>query len=316
MSALALLRTPPPRVAVEFTARHVAAVALEGRTSAAARVAAHAVEPLAEGALVPALNAPNLGRRDEVVSAVRRAFSTLGLKPRRVGLVLPDASAKVSFVRFDTLPARTSDLEEMIRFQVRKAAPFRIEDSQVAHCPAAAASGGHEFVVVQARRDIVAEYEGVCQAAGAMAGIVELATLSVVNAALAADGPSDGDWLLIHTSADAASLVIMRGHAPVFFRHRGADGDGHLAELVHQTAMYYQDRLGGSGFSRVLVSGRLPDDRASGGRSALEARLRVSIAPVDPTRAVPLADRAAPARDLVDALTPAIGLSMAMRGAP
>jgi Tfp pilus assembly PilM family ATPase len=201
----------------------------------------------------------------------------------------------------------------MIRFQVRKAAPFRVEDSQVAYCRGAASADGHEFVVVQARRDIVAEYEQVCLAAGAHAGAVDLATLNVVNAVVAAGSVPDGDWLLIHVSPDAASLVIMRGASPVFFRHRGAEGDNILAELVHQTAMYYQDRLGGGGFARVLVSGRLPEDRSGGGRAALESRLKVPIEQVDPTKSAPLADRIAPDRELIDALTPAIGLSLALR---
>ncbi|MEW5981695.1 MAG: pilus assembly protein PilM [Acidobacteriota bacterium] len=312
MNARSLFRTPPPPVALEITSRHVAAVVLHGG-GGSIRVAAYAVEPLPEGAVVPALNSPNLVHAREVEQAVRRTFERLGHRPRRVGLVIPDAAAKVSFVRFERIPARRSDLEEMVRFQVRKAAPFRIDDSQVAYCRGSRLSEGHEFVVVQARRDIVAEYELVCQAAGAAAGAVDLATLGVVNAVLAAGGVPDGDWLLIHVSADAASLVIMRGDAPVFFRHRGADGDGHLSDLVHQTAMYYQDRLGGRGFSRALVSGRLPESRSGAGRAALEARLRVPIDQIDPTRAVPLADRITPGWELVDALTPAIGLSLAMR---
>lgn len=313
MTTPSLLRSPSPPVAIEITSTHVAAVAVEGTRTGARRVTAYAVEPLPAGAVVPALNAANIAGAGDVVDAVRRAFAKLERKPRKVGLVVPDGSAKVSFVRFEKVASRQSDLDEMIRFQVRKAAPFRVEDSQVAYFEGAETPGAHEFVVVQARRDIVAEYERVCEEAGASAGAVDLATFNVANAVLAGGNVPTGDWLLIHVSADAAALVIMRGASPVFFRHRGAEGDGHLADLVHQTAMYYQDRLGGEGFSRVLLSGRLPDDGSGGGRRALESRLKVEIDQVDPTRAVPLADRIAPGRDLVDALTPAIGLSLAMR---
>lgn len=313
MSVLSLLRMPPPSVALEITSRHVAAVVLHGGRPAGGRVAAYAVEPLAADVVVPSLNASNIVRTHDVEDAIRRAFAAVRQRPRRVGLVVPDAAAKVSFVRFEKVPPRQADLDEMIRFQVRKAAPFRIEESQIAYCRGAAAADGHEFVVVQARRDIVTEYEGACQAAGAAAGAVDLSTFNVANAVLASPDVPEGDWLLIHVSADAASLVIMRGASPVFFRHRGAEGDGHLAELVHQTAMYYQDRLGGQGFTRVLVSGRLPDDRSGAARTALEARLRVPIEQVDPLHTVPLGDQTTPGRDLVDALTPAIGLSLALR---
>ena len=43
--------------------------------------------------------------------------------------------------------------------------------------------------------------------------------------------------------------------ALIFYRHRGADGTESLTDLVHQTAMYYEDRLNGTGFRRVLVAG-------------------------------------------------------------
>jgi hypothetical protein len=46
---------------------------------------------------------------------------------------------------------------------------------------------------------------------------------------------------------------------------------------------------------------------------AFETRLGVPVEHIDPTRAVPLADRIGPSRDLVDALTPAVGLALAQR---
>ena len=41
----------------------------------------------------------------------------------------------------------------------------------------------------------------------------------------------------------------------IFFRNRAADADGSLADLVHQSAMYYEDRLEGAGFARVVLAG-------------------------------------------------------------
>ena len=95
MSPLSILRTPPPDVAVEITARHVAAVVLAGGASGQARVAAHAVEPLPPGAVTPALNGVNLARPGDVVQALTRAWSALGRRPKRVALAVPDGMAKV-----------------------------------------------------------------------------------------------------------------------------------------------------------------------------------------------------------------------------
>ena len=51
----------------------------------------------------------------------------------------------------------------------------------------------------------------------------------------------------------------------MFFRSRGAEGEGTLADLVHQTAMYYEDRLSGAGFSRVMLCGASTVADAPGG---------------------------------------------------
>jgi Tfp pilus assembly PilM family ATPase len=291
----------------------VAAVAVSGGAAGQARIAAYAVEPLPPGAVVPGLNAANIPQPAAVTEALQRVWKTLGQRPRRVALVVPDGIAKVSFVRFADVPGRAADLDEMIRFQIRKAAPFKLEDAQVTYSRGITASDGQEFVVVQAHRDHVAEYERVCADAGAHAGIVGIATFNVVNAVLAGGTPPAGDWLLIHVRGDAATLAILRGEHMVFFRHRGSDGEGHLSDLVHQTAMYYQDRLAGAGFARVLVAGTLPDDGRGGLRQSLETRLGVPVEGLDPTKTVPTADRVPPRREYLDAITPAVGLAVACR---
>ncbi len=305
-----MFRTAPPLTAVEIGTRHVAAVSIAGAPGGF-RIAGYAVEPLPEGAVVPSLTATNLTQPEAVADAVTRAFGRLGARPRRVGLVVPDAVAKVSLVRFARVPARAADFEELVRFQVRKAVPFKPEDAQITWAPGAAVDGGREYVVVQARRDIVQEYERACAAAGASAGLVDLATFNVINAVLAVPPPAPGDWLLVHMTPDSSTIAIMREADLIFYRNRGADGDDHLSDLVHQTAMYYQDRLGGGGFARVLLAGSAGAATADDARRSIEARLRVPVESVDPVQAVPLADRVSPSRDLVTSLTPALGLALA-----
>src|SRR6185503_16765807 len=144
------------------------------------------------------------------------------------------------------VPERARDLDELIRWQVRKAAPFRIEDAQLSYVPGLkAADGSTEFVVVMARRDVVREYETACEEAGAQAGIVDLSTFNVINAVLAGPGAPSDDWLLVHVTHEDATMAILRGRHLVFFRNRTAEGEGSLADMVHQTAMYYEDRLSG-----------------------------------------------------------------------
>jgi Tfp pilus assembly PilM family ATPase len=310
-----LLRTPPPAVAVDITPRHVAAVEVSGTRAGEFRVTRFAVEPLAAGVVVPSLNASNVARPADLTEALKSVWDRLGHRPTRVALVVPDGVAKVSFVRFLQVPARASDLDELIRFQIRKSTPFRIEESRISYSKGLQTNEGQEFVVVQARRDLVGEYEAACRASGATAGMVDLATFNVANAVMAGDSALRDDWLLVHVTPGGAALSIHRGRDVAFFRHRGGEGDGNLGDLVHQTAMFYQDRLGGAGFSRVLVAGGTQADGPQTARKTIETRLGRPVEAVDPMKAVGFADRTSLPPDLADALTASIGLAIAQRSA-
>lgn len=307
-------------MAVEIARHRVSAATITSRDSALS-VTAHAMEPLPPGAVVPSLNASNIGDTKAVASVLRQAFDRMGARPKRVALAVPDGVAKVSLLRFEKVPQRTSDLDELIRWQVRKAAPFRIEDAQVSYMPSLKTpDGATEFVVVVARKDIVREYESACEQAGAQAGIVDLTTFNVINAVLAgAQAPAD-DWLLVHVTQEDATMAILRGSSLVFFRNRIADGEAGLADMVHQTAMYYEDRLAGSGFGRVvLAGGGSPAAQGSQDadylRHALEQRLGTTVDAVDPRNAATLMDRITASGELLDALAPLVGLLARERAA-
>jgi type IV pilus assembly protein PilM len=313
-----LFASPPPHVGVEFTARRVTAVTL-ARGGLPATVSGYASEPLPEGALVPGLNAANLLDHAAVQAALHRCFTRVGVRPRRVGLVVPDSVAKVSLVRFDQVPSRRKDLDQLILWQVRKAAPFRIEDAQVSYTPGLALpDGGREFVVTLARRDLVAEYESVCGALGAHAGLVDLTSFNLINAVLVSTGTTlSSDWLLVNSTLDSTTLAIVRGRDLIFFRSRPADGEESLTDLVHQTVMYHEDRLGGGGIPRVFLAGASAGGqaRADEVRREVEERIGVKVEPVDPRTVVALRDRIAIDAKLVDELASTLGLLLRARAA-
>ncbi len=300
-----------PHVAVGISADRVTAIAI-ARQGDGAVITAHAAEALPAQAIEPRLNGANVADRAAVEGALRRVFDAIGQRPKRVALALPDTIGKVSLLHFDKVPARADDLDRLIRWQVRKSAPFAIEEAQVAYSRAAApASGGCQFLVVVTRRDVVREYESVCEAAGAHAGMVDLASLNVINAALSGAAQPSGDWLLVHVTPQYATMGILRGGDLIFYRNRGEESEGDLAGLAHQTAMYYEDRLGGRGFSRVVLVGAgaqyagMPS--ADGLRRSLEERLRTDVQAMRPG-GLRFADRIGVDQAVLDLYSPLIGL--------
>ena len=291
-----LFKTPGPAVAVSILPEQVAAVQIEaGRQGPVVRW--HARAALPEGAVAPAVRGSNLADAPEVARALEGVLAELPRRPRRVALLLPDGAAKVSMVRFATVPARAADLDGMIRWQVRKTVPFSVDEAQMDWIPGRLTAGGEqEFVVVLAHRAVVEEYEQACTAAGAHAGRVDLLSFSLIDAALARGVGGDGaDWLLVHVGAGSSTLAVLRGRDPLLFRTVAADGQS-LGDLVHQTAMYYEDRIGGGSLSRALIAGGggTPDG-AEGIRRVIEDRLAIAVESIA-GRLAPLM----PERDTVD----------------
>jgi len=307
----------PPAAAVEINPRRVTAavIADQGRTRV---LTSYAGEPLAPGVVEAALNAANVHDAAALTAAIRTVLDRLSSRPKRIALVLPDTVGKLSVVRFEKVPAKLQDLDQLIRWQVRKTAPFRIEDAQVSWVPGIIPpEGGREYIVTVARRDIIQSYERACEAAGTYAGIVDLATVNLINAVMGTEArvAPVADWLLVHVAADYSTMAVIRASSVIFFRTRTSDKDDDLADLVHQTAMYHEDRLGGGGFARVVLAGaslRGPEI-AERLRRELEARLATRVEALDFRGAVALRDRIAAAPELLDSLAPAIGLILRER---
>jgi type IV pilus assembly protein PilM len=307
------LATPALEAAIEISPASVSVAVLGGR-GANAVVQGYAVEPLPPGAVTPSLTGPNIADRDAVVAALDAACRSLGLKPKRVALAIPDVAAKVSLVRFEKPPARRDDLSQLIRWQVKKSTPFAVDDACLTFTPGTRGAGGSEFVVVVARRETVREYEGICEQVGIEAGLVDICTFGVINLFLSSTVGTAGDWLVVHMRPEYTSIAILRREDMIFFRNR-AEGDTEaLEDVVHQTAMYYQDRLEGRGFSRILLGGigRLQGE-VDLARRNLEARMGAVVEPIDPMQAAALTDRIHATPELMATLSPLVGMLLRSR---
>ena len=285
--------------------------ALAGSASSrGAWVSAAASEPLPPGAVTASLTAPNVADRAAVLDALRAALAAIDRRPKRVALVIPDLAARVSLVSFAQVPARRDDLEQLIRWQVRRAAPFPIDEAAVGYTALGQDGDGEQtFAVVLARRAIVREYEDLCAELGAQAGLVDIATLAALNVVLGAGRAVQGDWMVVHLRPEYTSLAIMRDERLLFLRTRAAAEGETVADLVHQTAMYYHDRLGGKEFAQVFLGGRGHDASAlDEARRSVDARLGVVVDTMDPATEAALAETMAADGGLVEIAGPAAGM--------
>ena len=267
----ALLSTPKPSVALAISAATVKGVAI-GSVKSTIQVIGHSAVSLPPGAVEPTAAALNIADGDTVSAAIREVIRNLPKRGRRIGLVVPDCVGKVLFVRFDQVPSNEKELRQLVAWQVKKSLPFPIEDAQFEYVPGQRLSdGGREFIVGVIRRDIVEEYEGVCRAAGVYAGLVDLSAFNVVNVALPKSMDENQDWILVHIMDCYSTVALIRGNNVVLLRTLNATTGDDVVAVIHQSAMFYEDRLKGDGVSRAVL---VRSDNSLVDLDAVESRMK------------------------------------------
>jgi type IV pilus assembly protein PilM len=311
-----ILAPAPPTVAIELAARRVTVAALSAASGRPA-ITAFATEPLPADAIVPALAGANIPNVPAVADVLRRALDRAGLRSvRRVGLIIPDTVARVSLLPFDQMPAKAVELDEIVRWQIKKSTPFPLEEAQVSHFEVHASGAARTLAAVVARRDVVAQYEAVVTAAGVHAGLVDLASFNVMNAVLTAPGDAAAtDALVVCMAPEATTLAIIRGRDLMFYRHRAVLDDEPLGALVHQTAMYHEDRLGGGSFAHVWLCGTSFAEGTTAARREIADRLGIAPETVDVRTSATLRERIDASPAALDALAAPVGLLLRDRKA-
>lgn len=259
------LRPAYPPVAFEVVRGEILAVRLRPRRRGKPTLESHQMRKLSETTVGSSILRPIVGAPDEMAQKVRELFEVTGTKPGRVSVVLPDNLAKISVVTLPERPASRKQLGEILRFKLRRAIPFRLEDAVISHQVLPSDGPEMNLLVGVMLRPVVEQYESAFVAAGATPGLVDLCTVSLYNLcrhdmerAHAADGR---DVALLNCARGYFSLAIARGGRLLFFRckshsHAEEDPQAVLAAMgreITSSLSYYEQRLSGQGIGTVFV---------------------------------------------------------------
>jgi Tfp pilus assembly PilM family ATPase len=271
-----LFRPEPPTLAVEVRPHSVSAVRTESGGRAVVAAASLELHPgtlrisMTESNVI---DAPAFGRA--LGSVLERAGALSG---GPVALVLPDPVARISLLpRAEVTVKSRSELAEMLRFRLKKAVPFEVQDAQVG------AVFPHDeeapVVVAAMARPVLGPYEHALTALGYEPGQVEIGCLALADRAAV----PDGDSILVNWDHGYVSLVILRDGWPILVRTLVGDFTQSPEPVVREannTVLYYRERLGGTGLhAAVLRCASLRPEEAS---AALREPLGVRPALLDP----------------------------------
>lgn len=275
------LRPSYPSVAVELEGRDVVLVRLKRRRRGKAGIEGQQVRTLAGPAVPLSIFDSSPGDADGLRRALAELFEATGTRPGRVSLILPDNLAKISLLHLPERPPTRRQLEQIVRFKMRRAVPFKLDEAVLSYQELAGQGPGVSLLVALMRRSLVERYEDLLGSLGARPGLVDLCTPNLLNLCrerLEADGAGEGDGALLNVTRQYFSLVIVRRSQLIFFRCKSfaQSGDeagpenGLLTREMASSLSYYQEKLSGerirslyvrsSGVAVEEVAARIADD--------------------------------------------------------
>jgi type IV pilus assembly protein PilM len=294
--ALLNLRPAYPPVAIEVDGGQLALVRVRPARRARPHLEAFRVQVAPEHTVGASIFRPNLGSLEEMRDQVRELFARSGTKPGRVSLILPDNLAKVSIVTLPERPSTRKQLDELLRFKLRRSVPFRLEEAVLSSTILPGPGPEIGVLVAVMLRSVVEQFETAFEAAGARPGLVDLCTPSVFNLVrgdLLAATTSGSDAALLNCTRNYFTLVIAQAGRVVFFRCKSyaggedADAAARIAVMVRELASsfsYYQEKLSGAGIGTMFVRAVAPG--LAEVMPALESLGIPAIRPVDASTAV------------------------------
>jgi hypothetical protein len=248
-----LLDAPPPLIAVEVRAKGLGVVRLV-RQGLALAVGSAAALDLPAGTLGLSMSQANVldpaAFRQYLKAVLERAGVLAGGK---IALVLPDPVARVALIPAAEVKGRAAEIDEILRFRLRKAVPFDVRDAQVAHTHVGTGEGAM-VMVAAILKPVLQGYESACRDLGLHPGVVEIAGLALFEAALRQQGR--GDRIIVNWDDGYVSILLSRGGVPALIRTLVGEAAGSPQEVAREAAntlIYYQERLGGSNLDGAYV---------------------------------------------------------------
>ena len=204
-------------LAVDLGARELRVLEAEGD-----RITAHAEVSLPEGAFEEGMPTALL------TTAVRSMLESTPFQARTARVAISEEGVAIRDFRLPALPH--SELADAVIFEGRRLVPIHPGDAYYAW-HADRAEAGYRVYLVAARRDMIDALVRTLVAAGVQPERIDLKPLALARGMGAKDG------LLLDWSPGEATLVLMAGGRPRFFRSFTLDAaaldiDGQLDELA------------------------------------------------------------------------------------
>jgi type IV pilus assembly protein PilM len=265
-----LVDPEPPGLGLDLRAGELALARLTGKRGTG-MLDACLTAPIASGVLSFSMLEPNVLDEGELQRVVESALVRAGAAgARRIALTLPDHVARISVVELPGAPGSQAELEELLKFRLKKSLPFDVASARLAYerLPGPATT----FLTGVMHESVVSQYEELFSDMGFHLGLIKPASVSLLGLlrpiAYRELAPGD-DYFFVNVERDYFTVSLVRDReVPVLLRTLGQrSGDSELAiydeeDLLQEiipTAIYYREKLAGSSLARIYYRSLRPD---------------------------------------------------------
>ncbi|MDD2711661.1 MAG: pilus assembly protein PilM [Simplicispira sp.] len=253
-------RQPAPLLGIDISSSSVKLVELGRGKTGQLVLERCAIEPLERGWITDG----NIEKFDEVADALRRLVKKSGTRTKNVALALPPSAVITKKI---TLPAGMTDqeLEVQVESEANQYIPFSLDEVSLDFCvigPSKNAPGDVEVLIAASRREKVQDMQGLAEAAGLKAVIVDIeshasrAAASRWIAALPKQG-LDTMVALFEVGALTTSMQVIRNDEVLYDRDQ-AFGGAQLTQIIVRQYGFSAEEA-----ESKKRSGDLPEDYTS-----------------------------------------------------
>jgi len=219
-----------------------------------------AIEPLEKGWIVDG----TVEKFDEVSKALRRLVKKSGTKSKSVAMALPPSAVITKRI---VLPSGLSDdeLEQQVESEANQYIPFPLDDVSLDFCvigPSLNSPGDIDVLIAGSRREKVQDIQGLAEAAGLSAVVVDVESYASRLAAsrVIESFPEKGAGRIValfEIGATTTSMQVMRDEEALYDRDQPFGGE-QLTQLIMRQYGFSADEA-----ETQKRSGELPEDYES-----------------------------------------------------
>jgi type IV pilus assembly protein PilM len=214
---------------------------------------------LAADTFTPSMVTPQLANEASLAEALRRMKMETG-KWSRVSLLLPDSWFRINIVDLPSLPDKSSDAMDVVRWSLKRTLPIPPEQLRVAYSVLSRNGSSAKVLVISAMESTLAAIERVFGAAGLEIILVEPLGLNIWNAIAVREADTTADRLFVYVRDGEFTTAVFRGSQPLFIRSRNLSANRTLEQEIRLSASYLRDSVGTEALAGCYVAGAPSDE--------------------------------------------------------